>query len=60
MKILESICKMIEVIKSKHISFKIKVASIFLWEIDSSEYGKLVEILSIYKVRQFNIGETKN
>ncbi len=57
MKLLESICKTIELIKSKHTTFKIKVASICLNKIeDDSEHGKIVKLLSIYKVREFHIG----
>ncbi len=59
MKILESICKTIEFIKSKHTYFKIKVAAIGLDSIEDSEHGKLIEILSIYKVRELLILGTK-
>ncbi len=60
MKILDSIFKTIESIKKKHTYFKIKVSSIKLDEIEYSEHGNLLQILSTYKVRQLIISGIRN
>ena len=45
MEYLESIFKIIESIKQKHETFKIKISSIKLTYVKDAEHGKLAELL---------------
>ncbi len=55
MRALESILNTIESIKKKESYFKIKVASVQLFDLDECENEKFVELLSTYKVLQLKI-----
>ncbi len=57
---LDSIFKTIESIKKKYSAFKIKVASVHLWQLEIYEYNKLVELLTTYNVPQLNVKDSFN
>ena len=60
MKQLDSIFKTIESIKKKYSTFKIKVASVLLEDLEDYEDEKLVKLLSTYNIAQLNVGYWRN
>ncbi len=55
MRNLDSIFKTLESIKKKYPAFKIKVASVRLYNLKDSDNEKLVKILSTYNVAQLKL-----
>ena len=55
MRRLDSILKTIESVKKNYPAFKIKVASVQIYDLENSDNEKIVEVLSTYNVAQLNV-----